>query len=93
MRKCPYCCSYFPVYSQKVPRQVLRRSETQLVVASELVSVNFFFSEEVLGDNFIPAAEAASCSSQQWEKEAGRRAQRGPGVGWATAGGGKNAQN
>lgn len=35
----------------------------------------------MLVDNLLPAAVAASCSSQQWEKRAGeaRREGRGPG--------------
>ncbi|CAB1453391.1 unnamed protein product [Pleuronectes platessa] len=33
--------------------------------------------KEVLVDNLLPAAVAASCSSQQWEKEPGRRVQGG----------------
>lgn len=49
------------------------------------VSVNFFFFfflREVLVDNLLPADVAASRSSQQWEKEPGRRVKRegrGPG--------------
>lgn len=52
------------------------------MVASVYVSVNFFFLREVLEDNLLPAAVAASRSSQQWEKEPGRRVKRegrGPG--------------
>lgn len=53
------------------------------MVASVYVSVNFFFFlREVLVDNLLPAAVAASRSSQQWEKEPGRRVKRegrGPG--------------
>lgn len=55
------------------------------------MSVNFFFFliiKEVLVDYLLPATEAASCSSQQWEKEKGRRVKGGQGAGWA-AGGGK----
>lgn len=53
------------------------------------VSVNFFlfffFLREVLVDNLLPAAVAASRSSQQWEKEPGRRVKGGQGARWAAA--------
>lgn len=50
------------------------------------VSVNFFFFfREVLVDNLLPAAVAASCSPRQWEKDPGRRVGRTG----AAAGGGK----
>lgn len=37
------------------------------------------FFREVLVDNLLPAAVAASCSSQQWEKGPGRRVGRAGG--------------
>lgn len=43
----------------------------------------FFFLREVLVDNLLPAAVAASRSSQQWEKEPGRRVKR---EGWGPGG-------
>lgn len=54
------------------------------------VSVNFFFFREVLVDNLLPAAVAASCSPRQWEKDPGRRAGRAGRAG-AAAGGGKRS--
>lgn len=39
----------------------------------------------MLVDNLLPAAVAASRSSQQWEKEPGRRVKGGQGARWAAA--------
>lgn len=45
----------------------------------------FFFFRDVLVDNLLPAAVAASRSPRQWEKDPGRRVGRTG----AAAGGGK----
>lgn len=66
----------------KLPRPGLKRCASLLVEASASVSVSVnFFLREVLVDNLLPAAVAASCSSQQWEKEPGRRVGRARGAG------------
>lgn len=49
------------------------------MVASVYECELFFFFREVLVDNLLPAAVAASCSSQQWEKGLGRRVGRAGG--------------
>lgn len=76
--KHPLCStiSSCQVIPRKLPRSGLRRRESLLVVASVCVSVNF---REVFADNLLPAAVAASCSSQQWEKVPGRRVERAGG--------------
>lgn len=82
--KYPSCftTSSCQVIPSKLPPAGLRRCDSLLVGTSVYVSVNFFFFfflREVLVDNLLPAAVAASCSSHQWEKEPRRRVGRAGG--------------
>lgn len=58
----------------KLPPAGQKRCESQLVVGIRVCECELFFflMKEVLVDYLLPAAETASCSSQQWEKEAGK---------------------